>query len=66
MNGYMQDQRGGKVAHMLFKGVFLGQVKCILIFEFVLFFLKNFGGDRGSKKNLKKNSLQNSMEWRET
>ena len=40
----MQDPRGGKVARMLFKGVFLGQVKCVLIFEFVLFF---FGGGVG-------------------
>ena len=45
----MQDPRGGKVARMLFKGVFLGQVKFVLIFEFVLFF---FGGGRGSKKKL--------------
>ena len=45
-SGYMQDPRGGKVARMLFK-VFLGQVKCVLIFEFVLFFC---GGGRGSKK----------------
>ena len=37
-SGYMQDPRGGKVACMLFKDVFLGQVKCVLIFEFVLFF----------------------------
>ena len=42
----MQDPRG-KVAPMLFKGVFLSQVKYVLIFEFVLIF---FGGRvRGQK-----------------
>ena len=53
----MQDPRGGKVARMLFKGVFLGQVKCVLIFEFVFLFFF-LGGGSGLKKK-----FENKIGW---
>ena len=39
------------------QGFYFGKVKCVLIFEFVLFFFRN--------KFEKKFSLQNPMEWGE-
>ena len=58
----MQDPRGGKVARMVFKGVFLGHVKCVLIFEFILFCFLG-GGVRGRKKFPVKRSGKLGKGW---